>query len=96
MLNAPLALTLTPQVLAVASDDATEKALAMNRTQRRKVQLRLNVAGFNVGSPDGAIGPKTRAGLRAWQTANGFLATGYLNNVQHHAIVRPGILYDRV
>ena len=65
------------------SNETTETSLAMNRTQLRQMQLRLNLAGYDVGTPDGLVGPKTRNGLRAWQTANGFLATGYLNNVQH-------------
>lgn len=83
VVNAPFSLAVTPQALSVISNETTEKALAMNRTQLRQMQLRLNLAGFDVGTPDGLVGPKTRNGLRAWQTANGFLGTGFLNNVQH-------------
>ena len=83
VVNAPFSLSVTPQALALLSNEATETALGMNRTQLRQMQLRLNLAGYNVGTPDGLVGPKTRNGVRAWQSANGFLATGYLNNVQH-------------
>ena len=82
----PLALGVTPQVQIAPSGQATENALAMNKTQRRAVQLRLNLAGFNVGSPDGSFGRKTRTGISSWQTANQFAATGYLNNVQHQLL----------
>ncbi|WP_424973229.1 caspase family protein [Dinoroseobacter sp. S76] len=83
LVTLPLSLTVTPQAAALVSSEATERSLFMNKMQRRQVQLRLNVAGYNVGRPDGAIGPNTRRGLREWQAANAFPATGYLNNVQH-------------
>lgn len=78
----PLSLTVTPALRDLFAGEATETALALDRDQRRAVQARLNVAGQNVGTPDGAFGPKTRAGIAAWQAQNGLMATGYLNNPQ--------------
>ena len=68
------------------SSEVTEAALGMDRTKRREVQDRLNVAGSSVGGADGIFGPRTRAGLSSWQEENGFEATGYLNAAQLAAL----------
>ncbi|GAA0781618.1 caspase [Roseibium denhamense] len=68
---------------AVPGTPETEAALGWNRTARRQVQTRLNLAGHNVGRPDGAFGPKTRAGVTNWQLANGISATGYFTPAQY-------------
>jgi len=81
-LTQPLSLAVTPALRAVASGEAIETGLALDRDQRRAVQIRLNVSGHDVGGADGAFGPRTRAGISAWQAANGLIATGYLNAVQ--------------
>ncbi|MEM7321288.1 MAG: caspase family protein, partial [Pseudomonadota bacterium] len=78
---------LTPEQRAMPSNAATEQVLNMDWAKRREVQARLNLAGHNVGTPDGAIGPKTRAGLQGWQVKNGFLPTGYLNQPQYLFLV---------
>lgn len=78
----PLSLPVTAALRERVSSEPTETALALDREQRRAVQARLNVAGQNAGTPDGAFGPKTRAGISAWQAQNGLTATGYLNAVQ--------------
>lgn len=68
---------------AVPGTPQTEAALGWNRTARREVQTRLNLTQNNVGRPDGAFGPKTRAGVSAWQTQNGLIATGYFTAAQY-------------
>ncbi len=70
-----------PQLGATGTEE-TEAALGWNRTKRREVQARLNLSGHNVGNPDGAFGPRTRAGVTAWQTANGFSASGFFTAAQ--------------
>ena len=40
------------------------------------VQVALNAAGFNAGTPDGQPGPKTEAALKAFQAARGLLVDG--------------------
>ncbi len=67
----------------VAGTAATEASLGWNRTARREVQTRLNLSGHDVGRPDGAFGPKTRAGIAAWQTANSIIPTGYFTPAQY-------------
>ncbi|MET1415369.1 caspase family protein [Roseibium sp. HPY-6] len=67
---------------AVPGTAETEAALGWNRSARREIQTRLNLTGNNVGRPDGAFGPKTRAGIIAWQTANGLVPSGYFTASQ--------------
>ena len=62
----------------VASRDETK----LTQAGRRRIQQALAASGFNPGGADGVFGPKTRAALRAWQTANGYAATGQLTSEQ--------------
>jgi len=52
---------------------------ALNKDQRAQLQGLLNRAGYNVGTPDGVIGPKTRAAVLAYQQAAGIPADGYIS-----------------
>ena len=61
---------------------ATRKEPKLTQAGRRKIQQALAASGFNPGAADGVFGPKTRAALRAWQTANGHAATGQLTSEQ--------------
>ncbi len=45
--------------------------------QVREIQTRLNAIGFDSGLPDGKVGPKTRAAVRAYQGSQGLPADGY-------------------
>lgn len=49
----------------------------LNREQVRTLQLALNARGFATGTPDGVMGPATRAGLRRYQQSEGLVADGY-------------------
>lgn len=52
------------------------------REQNRSVQTALNHFGWNVGSPDGALGPRSRAGISGYQTFLGFAGTGILSDFE--------------
>ncbi len=43
----------------------------LSRARRRELQALLNQRGFDVGAPDGAIGPRTRAAIRAFRASIG-------------------------
>ena len=49
----------------------------LHRDQLRQLQTALNEKGFDAGTPDGVMGPATRAGLRRYQQSIGVVADGY-------------------
>ncbi|MES0808159.1 lytic murein transglycosylase [Roseibium sp. SCPC15] len=48
----------------------------LSRAQRLELQKLLNKNGFNVGAPDGKVGPATRAGIRKAEAKHGMPVTG--------------------
>lgn len=59
---------------------------ALSKAQRAELQTLLARAGYEVGSPDGVIGPKTRAAVMAYQSRIGAAADGHVS----------GLLLDRL
>lgn len=49
----------------------------LSREQIQTMQTALNGRGFDTGTPDGVLGPATRAGLRRYQQSEGLAADGY-------------------
>jgi membrane-bound lytic murein transglycosylase B len=49
----------------------------LSRAERRELQERLNARGFDVGAPDGVVGPRTRAAIEAFQAAAGLPVDGH-------------------
>ena len=49
----------------------------LSRDQVREMQRALNERGFEVGAPDGIMGPNTRRGLRAYQQSTGAVPDGF-------------------
>lgn len=50
---------------------------AYSRDDIMKLQQALNQKGFDVGKPDGILGPATRAGIRDYQINNDMIADGF-------------------
>jgi len=48
----------------------------MSDAERTALQNRLNAGGYGAGNPDGVIGEKGRAAIRAYEAANGLRVTG--------------------
>lgn len=57
------------------------------REANREVQTALNYFGYNVGTPDGSIGPRSRAGISAAQAFLGMPATGQLTEYERTILV---------
>ncbi|MFT4241306.1 MAG: peptidoglycan-binding domain-containing protein [Acidovorax sp.] len=54
----------------------------------REAQERLNALGYDVGTPDGALGPRTAKALRAFQGDQGLPVTGRLDTATRDALSR--------
>ncbi|MEL6646654.1 MAG: peptidoglycan-binding domain-containing protein [Pseudomonadota bacterium] len=52
------------------------------RAENRQVQTSLNYFGFPAGVADGALGPRSRSAISAYQVYMGFPATGRLNEYE--------------
>lgn len=57
------------------------------REANREVQVALNYFGYPVGTPDGAIGPKSRAAISQYQALLGYPATGQLSQYERDLLV---------
>jgi peptidoglycan hydrolase-like protein with peptidoglycan-binding domain len=55
-----------------------EEQLKLTKQARLEVQLALSDLGYDLGVPDGAIGPKSRRAISALQRTAGLFETGYL------------------
>jgi membrane-bound lytic murein transglycosylase B len=58
---------------------AWPKDTALTRAEREQLQARLLRKGYEIGSPDGVIGPKTRAAVIDWQSRAGLLPDGHVS-----------------
>lgn len=68
-----------------AAPSQTQAGAAMST---REAQDRLNSLGYEVGTPDGAVGPRTARALRAYQKAQGLPVTGRLDTATQGALSR--------
>lgn len=57
------------------------------RVANREMQTALNYYGYNVGTPDGSVGPKTRAGVAQYQSLLGYPATGQITEFERTILV---------
>ena len=55
-------------------------AMNLDRAQIREVQIELQRQGFEIGEPDGMLGPRTKEALIAFQKRRGFQATGEIDH----------------
>jgi peptidoglycan hydrolase-like protein with peptidoglycan-binding domain len=60
---------------------------AEQREANKEVQTALNYFGYPVGTPDGAIGPKSRAAIKDYQAFIGYPATGELSEHERTILV---------
>lgn len=60
----------------------TEQALNLSKSDRRELQRRLLLIGFDPNGVDGIFGPGSRSAISGWQTAEKYEPTGFLNEHQ--------------
>ena len=56
-----------------------ERLLSLTASERREIQLRLTVLGYDTKGTDGVFGANTRRAIARWQGDNGLSGSGYLN-----------------
>lgn len=67
-----------------------EEALGLTRDERRAIQRDLAILGFDPRGVDGIFGRGTRSAVAAWQGANRFAQTGFLNRDQIFELAQQG------
>src|SRR5947209_10580755 len=75
-----------PATFTDDSTQLTEDQIGLDKGQRRDVQRRLTGLGFDT-KVTGAFSDDTRMVLKRWQAARGYPSTGYLNKLQHKALL---------
>jgi uncharacterized caspase-like protein len=75
-----------PATFTEESSQATEDQIGLDKGQRRDVQRRLNGLGFDT-KVNGKFDESTRVVITRWQTARGYPRSGYLNKLQHKALL---------
>jgi Caspase domain/Putative peptidoglycan binding domain len=74
---------------ATFTDDAnqvSEDQIGLDKGQRRDVQRRLTGLGFDT-KVNGKFDEETRGVIKRWQAARGYPSTGFLNKLQHKALL---------
>jgi len=69
------------------SSSSRSSVSAAQREQNKEVQTALNYFGYPVGTPDGALGPKSRAAISQYQALLNFPATGQLAEMERQILV---------
>jgi peptidoglycan hydrolase-like protein with peptidoglycan-binding domain len=76
-----------PRASTKKATPARPSISSAQREANREVQTALNQFGFPVGTPDGAIGPKSRAAISQYQALLGYPATGQLTEYERTLLV---------
>jgi peptidoglycan hydrolase-like protein with peptidoglycan-binding domain len=79
-----------PTALADEATLQTEDQIGLDKRKRRDVQRRLTGLGFDT-KINGRFDEQTRAVIARWQAARGYPKTGFLNTLQHQALVTESV-----
>ena len=75
-----------PATFTENSSQTTEDQIGLDKGQRRDVQRRLTGLGFDT-KVTGQFDKSTRTVITRWQAARGYPKSGYLNKLQHKALL---------
>ncbi|MEL6337162.1 MAG: peptidoglycan-binding domain-containing protein [Pseudomonadota bacterium] len=78
-------------VLAVLLMAAAQPASALSRDEIQQAQEALVALGHDAGTPDGVMGPQTRAALTAWERETGRVADGVLSRDDLDVLTEPAV-----
>src|SRR5882757_9571293 len=75
-----------PATFSEEATQVTEDQIGLDKGQRRDVQRRLNGLGFD-NTITGKFDEQNRVVITRWQAARGYPKSGYLNRLQHKALL---------
>jgi peptidoglycan hydrolase-like protein with peptidoglycan-binding domain len=81
-----LSASVDPATFTDEATQETEDQIGLDKGKRRAVQRRLTGLGFDT-KVNGKFDEPTRAVITRWQGARGFPKTGFLNTLQHTALL---------
>ena len=84
--NRDLLASVDPATFTDEATQETEDQIGLNKGRRRDVQRRLTGLGFDT-KVNGRFDKSTRAVITRWQAARGYPRTGFLNPLQHQALL---------
>jgi len=79
-----------PATFVHEATQETEDQLGLDRGTRRDVQRRLTGLGFDT-KVNGRFDKSTRGVITRWQAARGYPETGFLNTLQHQALLTESV-----
>jgi peptidoglycan hydrolase-like protein with peptidoglycan-binding domain len=77
-------------VSVTGTTQETEDQIGLDRGKRRDVQRRLTRLGFDT-QVNGRFDESTRAVITRWQAARGYPRTGFLDSLQHQALLNESV-----
>ena len=79
-----------PTTSADQATQETEDRVGLDKKKRRDVQRRLTSLGFDT-KVNGRFDEPTRAVITRWQAARGYPKTGFLDTLQHQALLTESV-----
>jgi hypothetical protein len=79
-----------PATFAHEATQETEDQIGLDKGKRRDVQRRLTGLGFDT-KVNGRFDESTRSVITRWQAARGYSKTGFLNTLQHQALLTESV-----
>jgi peptidoglycan hydrolase-like protein with peptidoglycan-binding domain len=79
-----------PATSAQEATQETENQIGLDKAKRRDVQRRLTALGFDT-RVNGRFDKSTRAVITRWQAARGYPKTGFLDTLQHQALLTESV-----
>jgi peptidoglycan hydrolase-like protein with peptidoglycan-binding domain len=84
------AASVDPVAFTDEATQGTEDQIGLDKAKRRDVQRWLTGLGFDT-KVNGRFDASTRAVITRWQAARGYPKTGFLNTLQHEALVAEAV-----
>jgi peptidoglycan hydrolase-like protein with peptidoglycan-binding domain len=88
--NRDLSASIEPAAFTDEATQETEDQIGLDKGKRRDVQRRLTGLGFDT-KVNGKFDDSTRAVITRWQAARGYPKTGFLDTLQHQALLTESV-----